>query len=105
MQTIINQALKIFLSPWIDNSSFAQVVVDEDISESQIANFIKGLNGVHSVTDVSLSIYQIDQSVTITPTNNKGQVKSAPGKQQITPSPGTLFVSSAKHQITTVTYA
>jgi len=87
LHNLINQALNIYLSPWIA-SNHAQRVIGEPLSNSKIAGFITTLEGVASVQDVSFSVYKNDfnQSYSERSINLKA-------------SETVLFVSAMQHDI------
>ncbi|NOQ72953.1 MAG: hypothetical protein GQ574_13170 [Crocinitomix sp.] len=86
----ITQALKVFLSPWIDTSQ-KQVTIDQGVTDAQVASFITGFQEVSGIEDVSFQLAQYD--------NGKKGHKS---KEQNNVKPtdlGTLLVPNVKHGI------
>ena len=57
MQKNINDALNIYLSPWIAGAS-EHVSIEEGISESQLTGFIKSIEGVVAVKQLSLLMWK-----------------------------------------------
>ncbi|MEE1944505.1 hypothetical protein VRU48_05255 [Pedobacter sp. KR3-3] len=60
MQSAINAALNLYLSPWAESGA-EQVTIEEPIGMAQVVNFIKNINGVVDVTDTSLQTWLADQ--------------------------------------------
>ncbi len=83
----INQALKIYLSPWIISAN-AQVKIGETISAAQVAKFISGLQGVKTIERIEFLI--------------KSAGKYIPAINQISIHPRnrhTIFISAENHCI------
>lgn len=93
VQQQLIQALNIYLSPWIKDAS-EQVQIYEDLSDVQVANFIKTINGVASVERVSFKTWLYDPLITEAAANVSFQSIVEPLKKSA------LFVSSLFHQIT-----
>jgi hypothetical protein len=87
----INQLLNIYLSPWI-TSSGKQLVIDKGISLPKLTEFLNGIDGVESVSGVSVSSYLLADHV-------KQPVSNPEGQDTILPVTGGLFVSSLDHKI------
>jgi uncharacterized delta-60 repeat protein len=84
MSAAIVQALNIYFSPWIAVEDQQQVMIGQPVTSSQVAAFIRGINGVEAVKEIQLLL--------------PGQSVST--AQTLTPPAGTLFVSSLNHIIT-----
>lgn len=82
----INQALKIYLSPWIADVN-TQISIGESISAAQVVKFLGSLPGVESVRHIE---FLIKSSGKYIPAAN--QVKISPGKHSI-------FISAENHCI------
>lgn len=61
MEKKINDSLNVFLSPWI-KSATKQVVIDEEITAAQVADYIQSIEGVDSIQCVGFSTWKIDIS-------------------------------------------
>lgn len=59
----IVQALDIYLSPWI-RSTGQQLVIDQEITNAQLAKFIQSLEGVQEVQDISFLPAYIGKTIT-----------------------------------------
>lgn len=74
----INNALNLFLSPWIKDSG-KQIAIGQPISNGQISRFLMEIKGVLKVNDVSFQVYSLDESnnkiLDITAFTNKGMIK------------------------------
>ncbi len=87
----INQGLNIFLSPWI-NSDQEQVIIDQGISDSQVAGFINSIEGVSMVNNIRFETWTVaggdNEPIS---TDGLTVIKSA--------NPNTLIVSGINHCI------
>jgi len=89
----LNQALKIYLSPWIP-STLPQVLIDQPVTRAAVAEFVKMQDGVQDVEGVSFVIQPYDVPA-IT------QIEVSPGEAFFEdPLAGSLFVSAENHTIT-----
>ena len=89
MQKTLNDALNLYLSPWIVTPR-SQTVIDQPISDAQVALFIKGLAGVAQVESILFQTWMADKQV------------DSPSAYQKTLMPLTsssLFISYMHHQI------
>ncbi|WP_422360467.1 hypothetical protein [Reichenbachiella sp.] len=84
-EAAINDQLKIFLSPWI-TSDQKQLKIDQGISETDVLNFIKTIEGVISVSDIQIEKKQ-PQSDSIDP------------RVEAVDPPAILLVSATQHTI------
>lgn len=87
MNGIIADALNIYFSPWIASAGQQQVMIGQPVTGSQVAAFIRGIEGVESVGQIQLLL--------------SGQPLTA-AVQTLNPPPGALFVSSLNHQINAI---
>jgi len=86
----VNDALNVFLSPWISSSS-KQIVIDRPVSDIQVIAFIKSVEGVEEVEVVSFKTWAFDDP--------NGQ-NTAPDEDELKPfSSASLFVSNMDHII------
>ncbi|MFT5822743.1 MAG: hypothetical protein ACI8ZM_004000 [Crocinitomix sp.] len=86
----ITQALKVFLSPWIDSSQ-KQVTIDQGVTDAQVASFITSFQEVSGIEDVSFQLAEYDNG-------KKGQNSEA--QNNVKPNdPATLLVPNIKHGI------
>lgn len=69
IKTNVNQALKLYLSPWI-TSSTPQIAIDTPLYNAKVNHFIKNIEGVATVEKVSFSSYVLN-----TETGNKTYCK------------------------------
>jgi hypothetical protein len=93
VQDNVIAALKVYLSPWI-TSTVEQVAIDEGVSEAAIAAFINTVEGVQSVSAVTLSFSpQPAEAVAKAGMPQPGIIRADAGQ---------LFVTASKHIITTV---
>lgn len=92
LENNLNEQLKLFLSPWIESNS-SQVQIDKGISEAQVSNMLRTIDGVLEVSDVS---FVVSSSIPLS--------KSNPGTPKetlvIPPSSTDLFVPAQEHQFT-----
>lgn len=89
MQKNISQALDIFLSPWISSDS-PQVIIDQEITDTQVAELIRNIPGVMDVGNIYFQTWMAGTSPDIS-TNKKTVAPLAASA---------LMVSSMDHQIT-----
>jgi hypothetical protein len=87
MSATIAQALNVYFSPWIADSGQEQVMIGQPVTGSQVASFIRGIEGVASVKEIELSCTG-ETAIT--------------ASQTLTLAAGTMFVSSLKHQVNAV---
>jgi len=93
VQKNINDALKLYLSPWIKTSA-AQTQIDKPLINAKVATFIQSIEGVAIAENVSFSSYYI---------NSQTGVKTVCKKNKTTLKaygPATLLVSAPNHEIT-----
>ncbi|AYL99038.1 hypothetical protein [Mucilaginibacter celer] len=95
VQKNVNDTLNIFLSPWI-TSSQQQVIIDQEISDTKTAKFIKAIAGVDTVSSVLFQLFPTDS---LSPVNGLTPLL----QQAVIPAGGTLFVSFMNHNITITT--
>jgi len=86
----VNDALNIYLSPWISSSS-KQIIIDSPVSDVQVMAFIKTIEGVESVESVIFQTWEFDDSGKQINTLNETELKPL--------SDASLFVSSMNHNI------
>lgn len=89
----VNDALKLYLSPWI-NSSAAQTEIDKPLIDAKVTTFIQNIEGVALAENVSFSSYYI---------NSKTGIQTVCKKNKTTLKaygPTTLLVSAPDHNIT-----
>jgi hypothetical protein len=93
IQKNINRALNLYLSPWI-TSYTAQIEIDRPLIDSKVKTFIKNIEGVASVDNVSFSSYFInpETGIPVESQKNKTTLKAY--------DPTTLLVSAVNHDIT-----
>ena len=60
----ITQALKVFLSPWIESST-DQITIDQGISDVQVAQFIDDFYEVVTVEDIKFQLTSRDEHMTV----------------------------------------
>lgn len=115
MEKKINDHLNVFLSPWIQ-STIQQVVIDQEITASQTAEFIQGIEGVDGVQCVGFNIPDTINSENTDPVsdseiNDKENTKKEQlvlcgtnhVKQSIQPRTATtLMISCMNHNITCI---
>jgi len=89
MQKNISKALDIFLSPWISSDS-PQVIIDQEVSDTQVADLIRNMPGVMDVGSIYFQTWMTNTSPD-TSTNKKTVAPLAASA---------LMVSSMDHQIT-----
>ncbi|CAD0009111.1 hypothetical protein [Flavobacterium salmonis] len=89
----VNDALKLYLSPWI-NSSAAQTEIDKPLINAKVTTFIQNIEGVALAENVSFSSYYINSKTGIQTVckKNKATLKAY--------GPTTLLVSAPDHNIT-----
>jgi len=88
----INEALNIFLAPWI-SSSQPQIKIDEGITDAQVAIFISGIDGVSAVNHINFCSWLLQGVV-------KQPVKNASEGTLFPVSNTTLLVPALSHTIT-----
>jgi hypothetical protein len=87
----INDALNIYLSPWI-KSTTQQINIDQGVSDTEVAKFIKTIEGVSQVESIAFTTYVTDTF------NNK--VAGAQTQGTLQPATASdLFVSYMNHLI------
>ena len=88
----INAALNLFLSPWIQSTG-SQIKIDQGVSEAQVSNILRTIEGVLEVDDLS---FIVSDNIPVTESN--------PGIEKFTlvlPEKSTdLFVPAIEHQFT-----
>ncbi|KRD10394.1 hypothetical protein ASE21_11860 [Flavobacterium sp. Root901] len=93
IQKNVNQALKIYLSPWI-NSTQQQVKIDKSLVDAKVSTFIQSIEGVAVVNNVTFSSYFINPET-------KLMTACKSGKETLKSyGPTTLLVSAPEHHIT-----
>ncbi|QSW89348.1 baseplate J/gp47 family protein [Flavobacterium endoglycinae] len=90
VQKNVNQALKIYLSPWIESSQ-RQVKIGHELINAKVSSFIQSIEGVGIVNNLSFSSY-LNNSKADKCIINRTSLK-AEGS-------GTLLVSAPQHHIT-----
>lgn len=91
VQKNINNALNIFLSPWITSRN-SQVAIDEPIYDYQIAALVSNISGIATITSVTFKSWMVD------PITNAVTEKT--NQQSIQPfTMGSLMVSNMDHAI------
>ncbi|MEM7296891.1 MAG: hypothetical protein AAF391_01330 [Bacteroidota bacterium] len=83
----ISDGLKLFLSPWIDAEQ-PQLEIDQGLTEVEVLNFIKSMDGVISISDIQIDQYTSESN----DTPYISGAKTPPGVEY-------LLVSSFTHQI------
>ncbi len=86
----ITQALKVFLSPWIDSSQ-KQVTIDQGVTDAQVASFITSFQEVSGIEDVSFQLAEYD--------NGKKGENSLPQSNVTITDPAILLVPNKNHGI------
>jgi hypothetical protein len=89
LQRSINDALNIFLSPWI-TSNCMQINIDQSLSDSIVARFLKSIPGVAGVKSVSFQ----------SSTNEDSIAEASYQRSVLPPSYDLLIVPYMDHQIT-----
>ncbi|RUT67875.1 hypothetical protein D0817_24065 [Flavobacterium cupreum] len=93
IQNTVNLALKQYLSPWI--TAFPSwIEINQPLMDSSVNTFIRTIEGVEAVENISFSSYTIDPETGIQTT-----IKSAKTKLQPY-GPAALLVSADQHTIT-----
>jgi hypothetical protein len=88
LQKNISQALDIFLSPWI-SSNDPQIIIDQEISDTQVADLIRNIPGVMGVSNIYFQTWMAN-----TPPG------TSTNKRTVAPLvAAALMVSSMDHQI------
>ncbi|RLJ80648.1 baseplate J/gp47 family protein [Pedobacter alluvionis] len=88
----LTHALNIYLSPWIKSTS-TQVEIYQEITDVQVAAFIKNLNGVAAVENVAFKTWMYHPELTGTPVTASLQTSISLIKKSA------LFISNLVHQI------
>ncbi|WP_158992497.1 hypothetical protein [Mucilaginibacter sp. L196] len=91
MQKNINQLLNIYLSPWITNH-IQQVQIGVPVNDTQIAKFIKSINGVSEVLNVSFQTWMKSGG-------DLAQSKASLQDNIVPLSPVSLLISCMNHDI------
>ncbi|WP_264563994.1 hypothetical protein [Flavobacterium sp. N3904] len=93
LHNTINRALNLYLSPWIASYS-AQIEIDKPLTDAKVTAFIKTIEGVATVDNVSFSSYCInpETGIRIDCKKNKTMLRAY--------GPTTLLVPALKHDIT-----
>lgn len=86
----ITQALKVFLSPWIDSSQ-KQVAIDQGVTDAQVASFITSFQEVSGIEDISFQLAEYD--------NGRKGVNSARQSNVTITDPAILLVPNKNHGI------
>ncbi|WP_316632409.1 hypothetical protein [uncultured Flavobacterium sp.] len=88
----VNNALKVYLSPWIANCP-AQIAIDKPLINAKVSTFIQNIEGVATVESVSFTTYFFDPA-----TGEKTYIKTK--KDTVKPyGQSTLLISAPDHNI------
>jgi len=93
VQKKVNDALNIFLAPWI-NSPYPQISIDQGVNNFQVIKLVKSVDGVSQVSDIAFKTWLMAENY------NDAQIKRLP----FTPaadvlSPSALLVPYTVHDI------
>jgi len=89
LQRTINDALNIFLSPWIANNA-VQINIDQGLTDTILSRFLKSIDGVANV-----------KSVTFQTSTSEANISTASKQRSVVPSSNDLLiVPYMDHQIT-----
>ena len=95
MEQTINQALNIFLSPWI-SSNAQQVIIGQPISGAMVANLLKNITGVLSVEQVHFQSWGLNAKIP----SKWSVIGKLTGEPSVAPASATaLLVSCMDHHI------
>ncbi|WP_025146701.1 hypothetical protein [Pedobacter jeongneungensis] len=92
VQQTLTHALNIYLSPWIKSTS-AQVEIYQEITDVQVAAFIKTLSGVAAVESVAFKTWMYQPELNATPVTASLQTSVGPIEKSA------LVISNLVHQI------
>ncbi|MCX2494506.1 hypothetical protein OQX63_13540 [Pedobacter sp. PF22-3] len=92
VQQSLTQALNIYLSPWIKSTS-TQVEIYQEITDVQVASFIKNINGVAVVESVAFKTWMYHPELTTAPVT--ASLQTSVGLME----KSALFISNLVHQI------
>ncbi|CAM3839923.1 MULTISPECIES: hypothetical protein [Flavobacterium] len=91
IKKIIENDLNLFLSPWITTNS-AQIAIDEELTTTQVIDFIKTIEGVSNVENVILNATRLFQNGFEITCTNMNTIN-------LNENPELLIVSSLNHDI------